>query len=79
MISEIVMKIIPVMDLINEKVVHGIAGKRNEYQPLKNSVITNSADPLIVARDYTEKLGLNWIYIADLDLIQKTTYLSVSG
>jgi phosphoribosylformimino-5-aminoimidazole carboxamide ribotide isomerase len=72
MISELVMKIIPVLDLLNEKVVHGIAGKRNEYQPIKNSDITNSSDPLIVARDFNEKLGLDWIYIADLDLIQKT-------
>jgi phosphoribosylformimino-5-aminoimidazole carboxamide ribotide isomerase len=72
MISGIIMKIIPVMDLLDIEVVHGIAGKRKEYQPIKNSVITSSADPLIVARDFNEKLGLDWIYIADLNMIQKT-------
>jgi phosphoribosylformimino-5-aminoimidazole carboxamide ribotide isomerase len=71
-VSELVMKIIPVMDLLDEKVVHGIAGKRKEYQPIKDSVVTNSVDPLIVARDFNEKLGLDWIYIADLNMIQKT-------
>jgi len=66
------MKIIPVMDLLNEKVVHGIGGERKEYLPISNSIITKSAEPLIVANDFYEKLGLNCFYIADLNLIQKT-------
>ena len=66
------MIIIPVMDLLDEKVVLGIGGRRKEYQPIRNSIITKSAEPIIVAKDFYEKLGLNWFYIADLDLIQKT-------
>ncbi|HUT82516.1 MAG TPA: HisA/HisF-related TIM barrel protein [Candidatus Bathyarchaeia archaeon] len=64
------MKIIPVLDLLNGQVVHGFGGKRKEYKPLTNSVLVNSSEPLDVAKAYREKLDLNWIYIADLNLIQ---------
>ncbi|MBN1329120.1 MAG: hypothetical protein JXA54_06575 [Candidatus Heimdallarchaeota archaeon] len=64
------MKIIPVLDLLDGKVVHGFGGKRKEYRPLANSILVNSAEPLDVARAYKEKLDLSWIYIADLNSIQ---------
>ncbi|NHJ48341.1 MAG: hypothetical protein FK733_11210 [Asgard group archaeon] len=78
MIFEISMKIIPVMDLLDRFVVHGIAGKRKEYRPIENSVITNSAVPLEVAEDFKNKLELDSFYIADLNLIQKTENMNVN-
>ncbi len=64
------MKIIPVIDLLDGQVVLGFGGKRKEYKPLTDSVLIDSSEPLVVANAYKEKLGLDWIYIADLNLIQ---------
>ncbi|MHA1211638.1 MAG: HisA/HisF-related TIM barrel protein [Candidatus Heimdallarchaeota archaeon] len=69
------MKVIPVLDLLDGKVVHGIAGKRNEYKPIENSVITSSSDPIVVAQAFYTELGLDQFYIADLDLIQRSVNL----
>ncbi|NHJ32067.1 MAG: hypothetical protein FK732_04320 [Asgard group archaeon] len=69
------MKVIPVMDLLNGEVVQGKGGRRNEYQPFRDSVITNDPNPISVARAFKDKLGLSWLYIADLDRIQSTDNL----
>ena len=61
------MKIIPVLDILNGKVVHARGGKRNKYQPLKSSVF-QSAYPLIVVNKL-EKMGFKELYLADLDSI----------
>lgn len=65
------MIVIPVLDLLDRQVVQGIGGKRKEYQPIKDSVITTSSEPITVIRDLKEKLAVNWFYIADLNQIQK--------
>ena len=72
------MKIIPVMDMLNGLVVQGIGGRRNEYQPISNSVICFNAELYDVAKSYQKKLGLNWFYIADLDRIQISKNLNVN-
>jgi phosphoribosylformimino-5-aminoimidazole carboxamide ribotide isomerase len=51
--------------------VHAIRGEREHYQPLRSSLCATS-DPLEVARAFRKKLGLNEIYVADLDAIQGT-------
>lgn len=61
------MKVIPVIDVLNNKAVHAVQGKRKEYKPLK-SILTNSVDPFIVAKTF-ETLGFKEIYLADLDAI----------
>jgi len=66
------MKVIPVMDLLNGEVVQGKGGRRNEYQPFSDSIISNDPVPLSVANAFYEKLTLDWFYIADLDRIQST-------
>ncbi|TET28856.1 MAG: hypothetical protein E3J70_08540 [Candidatus Heimdallarchaeota archaeon] len=66
------MKVIPVMDLLNGEVVQGKGGRRNEYQPFSDSIISNNPEPISVAKSFNEKLGLDWFYIADLDRIQST-------
>jgi phosphoribosylformimino-5-aminoimidazole carboxamide ribotide isomerase len=61
------LKIIPVIDVLNGKVVHAIRGKRKEYLPLR-STLTNSFDPSAVAQAF-KTLGFNELYLADLDAI----------
>ncbi len=61
------MKVIPVIDVLNGKVVHAVRGKRQEYQPLQSALV-KSVEPYAVARAF-EKLGFTELYIADLDAI----------
>lgn len=61
------MKVIPVVDILNGRVVHAIRGIRQEYQPIR-SIITQSVEPLEVAKDF-KNLGFGVLYIADLDAI----------
>lgn len=44
-------------------------GDREHYQPVK-SVLCDSPDPLAVAMAFRHRLGLNEVYIADLDAIR---------
>ena len=61
------MKVIPVIDILNGKVVHAVKGKRSEYQPLQ-SVLCESVEPLEVAKTF-KTLGFSELYVADLDAI----------
>ena len=61
------MKVVPVIDILNGKVVHAVRGKRRDYQPLK-SVLCDSSDPLEVAETF-KTLGFSELYVADLDAI----------
>lgn len=62
------MRIVPVLDLLNGVVVHGVAGKRSEYRPVV-SCLTDSCEPLAVARAFRSELQLDTLYVADLDAI----------
>jgi phosphoribosylformimino-5-aminoimidazole carboxamide ribotide isomerase len=62
------LKVIPVIDILDGKVVHAVRGKRSEYQPLK-SILCKSVDPLEVAETF-KAVGFSELYIADLDTIQ---------
>jgi phosphoribosylformimino-5-aminoimidazole carboxamide ribotide isomerase len=61
------MKIIPVLDVLNSVVVHGVGGKREKYYPVK-SVLCASCDPVNVASTF-RSLGFDELYVADLDAI----------
>jgi len=61
------MIIIPVMDVKNGIVVHGVSGLRSQYKPLK-SRICSSYLPIDVA-EALRRLGFSRLYIADLDAI----------
>jgi len=61
------LKVIPVIDILNGKVVHAVRGKRSEYQPLQ-SVLCESVEPLEVAKTF-KTLGFSELYVADLDAI----------
>jgi phosphoribosylformimino-5-aminoimidazole carboxamide ribotide isomerase len=60
-------QIIPVIDLKGGQVVRGIAGRRAEYQPIKSRLVATCA-PCDVAAAFLG-LGLQTIYLADLDAI----------
>ncbi len=62
------MKILPVIDLLDGVVVHGVAGRRDEYRPLVSRLAEN-ADAQTVARAFRNQLGLDELYVADLDAI----------
>jgi len=61
------LKVIPVIDVLNGKVVHAVRGRRSEYRPLQ-SVLCESVDPLKVAQTF-KTLGFIELYVADLDAI----------
>lgn len=63
------MRIIPVIDLLGGQVVHAVKGLRELYQPVQSN-LCDSAEPIHVARAFCEQLGLEELYIADLDAIQ---------
>jgi phosphoribosylformimino-5-aminoimidazole carboxamide ribotide isomerase len=62
------MMILPVIDLRNGIVVRAIAGRRAEYRPLV-SRLTDSTEPLAVARAVRDRFGWTAVYLADLDAI----------
>ncbi len=59
--------IIPVIDILQSRVVHAVRGRRREYQPLK-SILCASTDPVDVAVAL-KALGFDELYVADLDAI----------
>jgi phosphoribosylformimino-5-aminoimidazole carboxamide ribotide isomerase len=63
------MRLIPVIDLLEGQAVHAIRGERQNYCPVK-SVLCDTPDPVMIARAFRDLLGLNEIYLADLNSIQ---------
>ena len=64
------MEIIPVIDLLDGRVVHARRGERQHYQPIQSS-LCNSSDPLDVLQALLELYPFDQLYIADLNAIQK--------
>ncbi len=64
------MRIIPVMDLKAGLAVHAVRGERDRYRPAAGLLVADgNASALLAA--YREQLGLQEVYIADLDAIQR--------
>jgi len=61
-------RLIPVMDVLDRRVVRAIAGNRREYKPIV-SRLTGSADPIAVARAIRDRWQTNELYVADLNAI----------
>jgi phosphoribosylformimino-5-aminoimidazole carboxamide ribotide isomerase len=68
------MKIIPIIDIKDGKVIEAVEGRRNQYREL-SSRICDSDDPFTLAQAYG-MLGFTEVYIADLDgiLYSKPNY-----
>jgi phosphoribosylformimino-5-aminoimidazole carboxamide ribotide isomerase len=62
------MRVIPVIDLKNGAAVHAVRGERERYRPLRSELVAGS-DPVRVARAVRGALGLDELYVADLDAI----------
>lgn len=62
------MLIYPVLDLKAGCVVHGVAGERQRYRPVRSRLVASAA-PLEVARAYRRHFGFSSLYVADLDAI----------
>lgn len=60
--------VIPVIDLLDGKVVHGKAGQRASYQPIQ-SVLADSAEPLEICQSLQQHFGFTDLYVADLNAI----------
>ena len=65
------MQLIPVIDLLNGKVVHAKKGDRKNYQPIQ-SLISSSSKPLDIVDALLAYYPFKQLYIADLNSIQKT-------
>jgi phosphoribosylformimino-5-aminoimidazole carboxamide ribotide isomerase len=62
------MRVIPVIDLKSGAAVHAVRGERERYRPLRSKIVAGS-DPVQVTRALREALGLDELYVADLDAI----------
>jgi phosphoribosylformimino-5-aminoimidazole carboxamide ribotide isomerase len=62
------MRIIPVLDILESKVVRGVAGRRDLYRPLQSTLVKGN-DPVYVAKAIYGEFGLGALYVADLDAI----------
>jgi phosphoribosylformimino-5-aminoimidazole carboxamide ribotide isomerase len=64
-------RIIGVLDLLRGRAVHARAGDRGRYEPVR--VAAGSAvgmgDAVALARAYVERLGVDELYVADLDAL----------
>lgn len=65
------MQLIPVIDLLNGKVVHAKRGDRKNYLPIE-SLLSTSSDPLPVIAAMLDYYPFTHLYIADLNAIQNT-------
>lgn len=62
------MDVIPVVDVLGGRAVRADGGKRSGYRPVQG-VLGGGADPLALARAFRARLGLDRLYLADLDAI----------
>lgn len=63
------MKLLPVIDLMDGKVVRGVAGEREKYQPIR-SCLSSGSQPGEIARALIDEFGFREVYVADLDALQ---------
>ncbi|CAI8806939.1 HisA/HisF-related TIM barrel protein [Methylococcus capsulatus] len=61
-------KIIPVLDLMQGRVVHAVKGRRENYRPL-SSPLCPDADPRAVVEAFRNLYRFDTFYIADLDAL----------
>jgi phosphoribosylformimino-5-aminoimidazole carboxamide ribotide isomerase len=62
------MQIIPVIDLMQNQVVHAKFGQRSQYRPIQ-STLCDSSEPLAIVAALLELYPFTTLYIADLDAI----------
>jgi HisA/HisF family protein len=63
------MRVVPVIDLKDGTAVHAVRGERERYRPVRSVLAGDDGDPLVPARAFRSELGLDELYVADLDAI----------
>jgi phosphoribosylformimino-5-aminoimidazole carboxamide ribotide isomerase len=65
-------RIVGVIDLLGGRAVHAVAGARGAYRAVHAVAGASMAagDSIALARHYVERLGVDAVYVADLDAIQ---------
>lgn len=62
------MKVLPVLDLLNDRVVHAVAGERETYAPI-SSRLGEQGDAQTIAANLAEQYGFTHAYVADLNAL----------
>ena len=63
------MRVVGVIDLKGGTAVHAVRGERERYRPVRSTIGGDDGDALSLARGFREQLGLDELYVADLDAI----------
>jgi phosphoribosylformimino-5-aminoimidazole carboxamide ribotide isomerase len=63
------MRVVPVIDLKDGTAVHAVRGERERYRPVRSVIGGDDGDPVSLARAFRSELGLDELYVADLDAI----------
>jgi phosphoribosylformimino-5-aminoimidazole carboxamide ribotide isomerase len=71
-------RVVPVIDLKAGTAVHAVRGERERYRPVRSVIAGDDGDPLSLARAFRSELGLDELYVADLDAITGERELSSS-
>jgi phosphoribosylformimino-5-aminoimidazole carboxamide ribotide isomerase len=66
------MRVVGVIDLKDAAAVHAVRGERERYRPVRSVLAGEDGDPHALARAFRSKLGLDELYVADLDAIVGT-------
>jgi phosphoribosylformimino-5-aminoimidazole carboxamide ribotide isomerase len=61
------MRVVPVIDLKGGTAVHAVRGERERYRAVRGVF---GSDPLALAQAFRDELGLDELYVADLDAIR---------
>jgi len=70
------MRVVGVIDLKDGLAVHAVRGERERYRPVSSVLTGEDGDPLALARALRSELGLEELYVADLDAITGARSLS---
>jgi phosphoribosylformimino-5-aminoimidazole carboxamide ribotide isomerase len=63
------MRVVGVIDLKDGTAVHAVRGERERYRPVRGAIGGDDGDALALARGFRAELGLDELYVADLDAI----------
>ncbi len=63
------MRIVGVIDLKDGTAVHAVRGDRERYRPVRSAIGGADGDALALARGFRAELGIEEVYVADLDAI----------
>jgi phosphoribosylformimino-5-aminoimidazole carboxamide ribotide isomerase len=63
------MRVVGVIDLKDGTAVHAVRGERERYRPVRSAIGGEDGDALALARGFRDGLGIEEVYVADLDAI----------